>query len=918
MWPPNAIQKARIVISLAFCIDADLWTRIVFRTPICRFKGQICFPACASSFTSLFAMTDEQNTRPPKRQRQSEHNSDVVSSITEREMHDEGQESGSSIVGDQQAEDRSRNSSGNTIRPSSRIQGLERSFIGRLVAFSPSLEPWMRDALYRPAGSTFIIGRICDYRYAKRQGLYEVRWLDSIFQKRVEKIDLGTIRRGRENYDQLHARRDNPRWNGLCAPGALCVDDADDLEEYREFDTHEPLPATIEEVEKLQNMKFDPAASLRAPSSLYSRADGSSLTTVKPEFTHLFEHSASSSFFAYLPICFWRQVLTETNAEALEKNVTNETFTMEELMKFLGILWFMAVVDKGEYNNYWGEQVESAVFETKETGLENVMPLRRFKLLRSAFCFRRSSDVTPEDSKHDAAIRIRTLLNMLKQTASKYVDVGRDLAVDEASVAARSKFARHLIVYNPRKPTGKYHFKFYMMCCSTTWLCLNFRLHCESTLQSRLENVADEQDINALDTEMKATTKTRQNVLELVRPYFGTNRIVNCDNYYTSVQLVEALRLKGLFCRGTVRRFSKHFPQHVVLGDPMKSDKNSNKSQQKRRIADANTNTSVRDESEILSNVGGDNGGSSAEDVSTRTSNDGQDDDQARANTRVGGEVQRGDYRQAVSRHHKMIAASWCDGNVVTIVSNADPTTVASVKRSVGGKQVDVPAPSCIKEYNKNMQGVDRHDQLRARFSVADGHSFQKWYKKLGLAVIDIARVNAFLTQKLVKRDARNERDTHRQFLIDLIKEMFGGKWRNAPGNATMLFSSCNDCEVDGMSGNHEQPVAIGALSLSSTLPSPACNGIQSMQVFENSRRKRMCVVCRFEGRKDTISTEWCVEHNVSLCKRVHEGNNREYGCPHDEWTCWDKFHRFYYPLGLFSERGCVKRSCALFKEKKR
>jgi hypothetical protein len=74
---------------------------------------------------------------------------------------------------------------------------------------------------------------------------------------------------------------------------------------------------------------------------------------------------------------------------------------------------------------------------------------------------------------------------MLKHTGSLHVDVGRDLTVDEASVAARSKFARYLIVYNNRKPTGKYHFKLYMTCCATTWLTFDFRLHRESTMMDR-------------------------------------------------------------------------------------------------------------------------------------------------------------------------------------------------------------------------------------------------------------------------------------------------------------------------------------------------------------------------------------------------------------------------------------------------
>ncbi|DBA02195.1 TPA: hypothetical protein N0F65_004830 [Lagenidium giganteum] len=47
------------------------------------------------------------------------------------------------------------------------------------------------------------------------------------------------------------------------------------------------------------------------------------------------------------------------------------------------------------------------------------------------------------------------------------------------------------------------------------------------------------------------------------------------------------------------------------------------------------------------------------------------------------------------------------------------------------------------------MQGVDRLDLRRAGFAIADGHSFKKWYKKLAMAIIDIARCSAYCTRKL-------------------------------------------------------------------------------------------------------------------------------------------------------------------------
>ena len=80
------------------------------------------------------------------------------------------------------------------------------------------------------------------------------------------------------------------------------------------------------------------------------------------------------------------------------------------------------------------------------------------------------------------------------------------------------------------------------------------------------------------------------------------------------------------------------------------------------------------------------------------------------------------------------------------------------------------------------MQGVDRIDQLRGRFSIADGHSFKKWHKKLAMAYIDIARCNAFIARKMTGVYA-SARDPHREFMIELSSQLIHGEWEVAIGD---------------------------------------------------------------------------------------------------------------------------------------
>lgn len=57
--------------------------------------------------------------------------------------------------------------------------------------------------------------------------------------------------------------------------------------------------------------------------------------------------------------------------------------------------------------------------------------------------------------------RIKSLLNMLKNTGGKDVEIGRDVSLDDVSAACRTKFGRRLIMNNHMKPGGRYHLRIY-------------------------------------------------------------------------------------------------------------------------------------------------------------------------------------------------------------------------------------------------------------------------------------------------------------------------------------------------------------------------------------------------------------------------------------------------------------------------
>ncbi|RHZ09473.1 hypothetical protein DYB37_011156 [Aphanomyces astaci] len=259
--------------------------------------------------------------------------------------------------------------------------------------------------------------------------------------------------------------------------------------------------------------------------------------------------------------------------------------------------------------------------------IRSVMSLDRFKVIRAVLTF---NDVAVEE---DPLWRLRPLINLLKASFKLFVVAGREISVDEASIPCRSSHARALIVYNPMKPLGKYHFRIYTAACATSWYVHAFKIHSKASSKfdspddnnigavegSDGEGDANEPNNDENQEEMKPSS-LRQHVLDITKQW----KVLNMDNWYSSVQLCMTLREIGLYCRGTVRSNRAHTPRFVLF----------------------------------------------------------------RKN-----EVQlhpRGHSRVAYAPDHGILAVSWLDGSVVNFVSTADGSEATSVGRRIGRYMVFV------------------------------------------------------------------------------------------------------------------------------------------------------------------------------------------------------------------------------------
>ena len=73
------------------------------------------------------------------------------------------------------------------------------------------------------------------------------------------------------------------------------------------------------------------------------------------------------------------------------------------------------------------------------------------------------------------------------------------------------------------------------------------------------------------------------------------------------------------------------------------------------------------------------------------------------------------------------------------------------------GQKIPIPAPAAAKKFNFKMGGVDRFDQMKAKFYSCCGRfKTKKWYHKLWFGIVDILLVNAWLLYKHTQNDAKH------------------------------------------------------------------------------------------------------------------------------------------------------------------
>ncbi len=254
-------------------------------------------------------------------------------------------------------------------------------------------------------------------------------------------------------------------------------------------------------------------------------------THIKPGKQSLFK-SPLSLMMTIFPLLFWDKIVQEINRYATQKiqhrvgwkNIRRprvisgykwQDVTWAEIMTYFGILMYSMLYPQTgrRIRDYWNSPMLSVWTKFMSHG--------HYLQITSVLHFNDYND--EEGIAQDSLHKIRPLLNIVKKTLGQYAVIGSEISYDEATMANKSCFGRNLICFNPMKPTGKFHFKMYMICCAKTNLTIRMKIH-----------TRDNADLELEDEQHEFMNKLDNQTLQLCKPFYNSGCTVNMDKYYMS------------------------------------------------------------------------------------------------------------------------------------------------------------------------------------------------------------------------------------------------------------------------------------------------------------------------------------------------------------------------------------------------
>lgn len=279
---------------------------------------------------------------------------------------------------------------------------------------------------------------------------------------------------------------------------------------------------------------------------------------VSPEYQYRnienIENTPKAYFTLFISGEMKRKLCQNTNNYA-KLNGRNKWTKLEtsELDCFLGVIFYMGIIQLSERSNYW----DSTVFH--QPWVNDKMTLERFSDILICLHFVDMSNLTAADrennKKNDSFWIIRPFFELLSKHCYEHFTPGQFISLDESCIPFTG---RHISKqYNPNKPK-KWHIKHYSLNDPTTGYLLKFIFYGGNKLENENGKITGAKAVDLLTAD--------ENL-------FNKGHIVVMDRYYTGFPVYELLKERGIEILGTVMTNRINPPQNMITN----STKNINR-----------------------------------------------------------------------------------------------------------------------------------------------------------------------------------------------------------------------------------------------------------------------------------------------------------------------------------------------------
>lgn len=208
--------------------------------------------------------------------------------------------------------------------------------------------------------------------------------------------------------------------------------------------------------------------------------------------------------------------------------------------------------------------------------------------------------------------------------------------------------------------------------------------------------------------------------------------------------------------------------------------------------------------------------------------------------------MERGEYQWRATITG-IVAVKWMDKKAVHFISNYhNPLEVIEIQRKLkDGTKVQIPCPSLVKDYNKNMGFVDKADMLRAAYEI--DRKSRKWYHRITFFGVDVSVVNAFIIFTNAASEEGSRTLTLKHFRLSAALGLIG--LNKGTRSLAQKFS------MKQVKSNFKPKV----------LPEIKYTEARHMPEVVGDGRNRRCAYC--STKRDVHRSIWqCSDCNVGLC----------------------------------------------------